>query len=93
LIFHFCQILFTGHGNLTPQTAEGKLVTMLYAIVGVPLMLMCLSSLGELFANALQVSYAKLCASSRTGGGQQKVKFLGQGGHKEVEYHACNEVI
>lgn len=40
---------------------------MLYALVGVPLMLMCLSSLGGLLANALQCSYGKMC-----GRGQQK---------------------
>lgn len=51
----------TGHGNLTPRTSEGKVVTMLYALVGVPLMLMCLSSLGGFLAEALQCSYGRLC--------------------------------
>lgn len=54
----------TGHGNLTPRTSEGKVVTMLYALVGVPLMLMCLSSLGGFLAEALQCSYGRLCGGS-----------------------------
>jgi len=62
------KILFSyklsGHGNLTPRTNEGKIMTMLYAVVGVPLMLMCLSSLGGLLADALQCAYGKLCPTS-----------------------------
>lgn len=54
---------FSGHGNLTPRTSEGKIVTMVYALVGVPLMLMCLSSLGGLLADALQCTYGKLCGT------------------------------
>lgn len=54
---------FPGHGNLTPRTSEGKIVTMVYALVGVPLMLMCLSSLGGLLADALQCTYGKFCGT------------------------------
>lgn len=36
---------------------------MVYALVGVPLMLMCLSSLGGLLADALQCTYGKLCGT------------------------------
>lgn len=43
--------------------------TMLYALVGVPLMLMCLSSLGGFLAEALQCSYGRLCGGSSSGGG------------------------
>lgn len=61
-----------GHGSLTPKTSAGKVATILYALIGVPLMLMCLSSLGALLAEALQCTYARLCcrlARSRRGGG------------------------
>lgn len=51
----------TGHGSLTPRTAGGKIATIFYALIGVPLMLMCLSSLGALLADALQCTYARLC--------------------------------
>lgn len=53
--------LLAGHGSLTPRTAAGKLATIFYALVGVPLMLMCLSSLGALLADALQCTYVRLC--------------------------------
>jgi hypothetical protein len=49
---------------LTPRTANGKIFTMAYALIGVPLMLMCLSSLGGFLAEALQCAYMKLCGGS-----------------------------
>lgn len=61
LITLLCDTPNTGHGNMTPRTAEGKLVTMVYALFGVPLMLMCLSSLGGLLAEALQCAYCRVC--------------------------------
>lgn len=56
--------LLSGHGNMTPKTSEGKIVTIIYAIIGVPLMLMCLSSLGGLLAEALQCAYTRLCIAT-----------------------------
>lgn len=49
---------------MTPKTSEGKIVTIIYAIIGVPLMLMCLSSLGGLLAEALQCAYTRLCIAT-----------------------------
>lgn len=63
--------MYAGHGNLTPRTSEGKIVTMLYALVGVPLMLMCLSSLGGFLADALQCAYAKICGSKNQHNGNE----------------------
>lgn len=57
----FGNIFFTGYGSLTPKTVEGKIVTMAYAIVGVPLMLMCLSNLGRVLAAMVRDTYARLC--------------------------------
>lgn len=50
---------------MTPKTPEGKILTMLYALFGVPLMLMCLSSLGGFLADALQCAYSRLCRGKR----------------------------
>lgn len=41
---------------------------MLYALFGVPLMLMCLSSLGAFLAKALQCAYSRLCRRDRSYG-------------------------
>ncbi|KAI8123853.1 hypothetical protein FF38_12351 [Lucilia cuprina] len=61
LLYSVTVITTIGHGSLTPRTAGGKIATIFYALIGVPLMLMCLSSLGALLAEALQCTYARLC--------------------------------
>lgn len=53
--------IYTGYGSLTPKTVEGKIVTMAYAMIGVPLMLMCLSNLGRVLAESVRQTYARLC--------------------------------
>ncbi|XP_049765981.1 potassium channel subfamily K member 18-like [Schistocerca cancellata] len=55
----------TRYGNLAPKTAAGKVATMVYAIVGVPLMLLCLSNLGALLADTFQFAYSQAHACSR----------------------------
>ncbi|XP_044727860.1 uncharacterized protein LOC123291589 [Chrysoperla carnea] len=61
LLYSVTIITTIGYGNLAPKTPEGKIVTMLYALIGVPLMLVCLSSLGALLADTFQFIYSFLC--------------------------------
>ncbi|XP_055905739.1 uncharacterized protein LOC129941192 [Eupeodes corollae] len=61
LLYSVTVITTIGHGNLTPKSSAGKIATILYALIGVPLMLMCLSSLGGLLAEALQCTYTRIC--------------------------------
>ncbi|XP_061396769.1 uncharacterized protein LOC133332385, partial [Musca vetustissima] len=61
LLYSVTVITTIGHGSLTPRTTGGKIATIFYALIGVPLMLMCLSSLGAILAEALQCTYARLC--------------------------------
>ncbi|GLV40776.1 uncharacterized protein CBL_13721 [Carabus blaptoides fortunei] len=65
LLYSVTVITTIGYGNLSPKTSEGKIVTMIYATFGVPLMLLCLSSLGQLLAKAVQFTYIRLCCRSR----------------------------
>ena len=51
---------------------------MLYALIGVPLMLMCLSSLGGFLGDALQCAYSKICGS--------KTQH-----HNGDEFHECTQ--
>ncbi|XP_049829106.1 TWiK family of potassium channels protein 7-like [Schistocerca gregaria] len=59
LLYSVTVITTIGYGNLAPKTAAGKVATMVYAIVGVPLMLLCLSNLGALLADTFQFAYSQ----------------------------------
>ncbi|XP_073983980.1 uncharacterized protein isoform X2 [Rhodnius prolixus] len=65
LLYSLTVISTIGCGNLGPKTVEGKLATMVYAIIGVPLMLVCLSHLGSLLAELIQSAYYYLCCCSK----------------------------
>ncbi|XP_068085592.1 potassium channel subfamily K member 18, partial [Anabrus simplex] len=67
LLYSVTVITTIGYGNLAPKTPEGKLVTMLYALVGVPLMLLCLSNLGSLLADTFQFAYSHACCMAQCG--------------------------
>lgn len=51
----------TGYGNLTPRTEWGKVATILYAIVGMPLMLLYMSNVGEILAHIFKFIYFRAC--------------------------------
>ena len=50
-----------GYGNLTPSTDLGKLVTMLYALVGIPLMFIYMANIGTVLASSFKFLYSKVC--------------------------------
>ncbi|KHJ90915.1 Ion channel [Oesophagostomum dentatum] len=43
-----------GYGNITAKTKLGKLAAMVYAVIGIPLVLMILHKLGRFFLLALE---------------------------------------
>ncbi|XP_071447079.1 uncharacterized protein [Hetaerina americana] len=47
-----------GYGSVSPRTALGKTVTMAYAALGIPLMLLYLSCIGGLFSRAARVVFS-----------------------------------
>lgn len=50
-----------GYGHITPRTDGGRLVTMLYAIFGIPLTLYALTNLGFIMATAFRFLYKYIC--------------------------------
>ncbi|XP_055356882.1 TWiK family of potassium channels protein 7-like [Paramacrobiotus metropolitanus] len=50
-----------GYGHVTPKTQAGKVVTVLYAVVGIPIMLMFLSNIGNLLAKVFIGLFSYMC--------------------------------
>jgi hypothetical protein len=53
--------VFLGYGNLTPKTDIGKLTTIFYALAGIPLMFIYMSTIGSILATSFKYTYTKLC--------------------------------
>lgn len=51
----------TGHGNVHPHTGGGKMGTILYAVIGIPMMIAFLNQSGSRLANIVQYLHSKLC--------------------------------
>ncbi|XP_056333283.1 potassium channel subfamily K member 18 [Danio aesculapii] len=58
----FCCTVFTtvGYGRIYPLTSEGKVACVLYAMAGIPLMLLVISDVGDLLAVLLSKAYTRL---------------------------------
>lgn len=50
-----------GYGNVSPHSDWGKLITIVYAIIGMPLFLLYLSNIGDVLAKSFKWLYSKLC--------------------------------
>ena len=50
-----------GYGNLTTKTPLGKIATMLYALIGIPLMYLYMANIGGILASSFKYLYSKLC--------------------------------
>lgn len=54
-VFYVLQLVTTiGYGNITPTTESGQILTVIYALVGIPFTVLALKSIGELVNKALK---------------------------------------
>ena len=51
----------SGYGHIAPKTPVGKIVTIFYAIVGIPITVICWSNIGDAMAHAFRFCYWKIC--------------------------------
>jgi amino acid permease len=48
-----------GYGNLTPKSQGGKIATIFYALVGIPLMLLYMTNVGDALGASFKYLYSK----------------------------------
>lgn len=51
----------TGYGNVAPRSPWGKMITIIYGIVGMPLFLLYLSNVGDILARGFKWTFARCC--------------------------------
>lgn len=56
-----CFIIFPGYGNIAPRTTLGRIVTLGYAVLGIPLTLVYLSSTGGVLARVARGVFSRYC--------------------------------
>ena len=52
---------YAGYGHIAPKTEWGMVVTVLYAIFGIPLTLFTITNLGSIMATAFRFLYQYVC--------------------------------
>lgn len=60
-LYSLTVITTIGYGNVVPRTKLGKVITIIYAIIGMPLFLLYLSNIGDIMARSFKWIYAKIC--------------------------------
>ncbi|XP_059046912.1 potassium channel subfamily K member 15-like [Achroia grisella] len=60
-LYSLTVITTIGYGHLSPRTNWGKVTTILYTLLGMPLFLLYLSNVGELLARWFKCLYALVC--------------------------------
>jgi len=66
LFYSIILITTIGYGHIAPKTPWGKVITIFYAIPGVPLMMLCLANIGDGMAHSFRFLYWKVCCYACT---------------------------
>jgi len=61
LLFSLSVFTTIGYGALVPRTTLGKVATMVYALLGIPLLCIYLANIGSILTTAFKFLYSKLC--------------------------------
>lgn len=61
LLYSMTVITTIGYGHIVTRTEIGRLVTVIYAICGIPMVLLCLTNLGGVMADTVRLIYFHSC--------------------------------
>ena len=50
-----------GYGHIAPKTTLGRIITIIYALLGIPLTFLYLSNIGNFMANCFRIFYKRVC--------------------------------
>ncbi|XP_018021256.1 potassium channel subfamily K member 18 isoform X2 [Hyalella azteca] len=60
-LYSLTVITTIGYGHIVPKTTNGKIMTIVYTIFGMPVFLLYMANIGDILAKGLKWTYAKIC--------------------------------
>nr|CDS32258.1 twik family of potassium channels [Hymenolepis microstoma] len=61
ILFAVTVITTIGYGHAVPKTSIGQFLTIIYALIGIPLVFLYLTNIGDYLASLFRILYAKIC--------------------------------